>query len=211
MEKELQCIFPPILDMEHFFQNIGEPWFSSQSVYSDAVDTFPDGAHFVEIGSWRGRSAAYMAVEIINSRKSIRFDCVDTWEGSAEHRDETSPFFVREILEDPHYLYNEFVKNTAPAAHMIRAIRQTSLEASRLYLDRSLDFVFIDAAHDYESVRDDIRTWLPKVKRGGVIAGDDYSEHWKGVQRAVNEFIHSNIFESDNFGLRESTWIYCNP
>lgn len=194
--------------MKHFFENIGEAWFTSQSVYADAVCAFPDGSHFVEVGSWRGRSASYMAVEIINSQKFIRFDCVDTWEGSAEHRDQRSPFFVREILEDPNYLYNEFVKNIAPVAHLIRTIRRSSLEASRLYLDRSIDFVFIDAGHDYESVRDDIRAWFPKVKKGGVIAGDDYGGQWDGVEKAVSELIHLNIFEPDNFCVHQSTWIY---
>ncbi|HEX2747523.1 MAG TPA: class I SAM-dependent methyltransferase [Verrucomicrobiales bacterium] len=194
--------------MEHFYHNIGEPWFTSQFVYTDAVNIFPDGAHFVEVGSWRGRSAAYMAVEIVNSQKFIRFDCVDTWTGSPEHREEGSPFFVRELLDDPDYLYKEFLKNTESVAHIIRAIRRPSLEAVSLYLDRSLDFVFIDAAHDYGSVRADILAWLPKVKRGGVLAGDDYGEQWPGVEKAVSECIGDGIFNPGNFNIHQGTWIY---
>lgn len=50
-----------------------------------------------------------------------------------------------------------------------------------------LDFVYIDAAHDYESVCSDIAHWAPKVKRGGLICGHDYGKE-SGVKEAVDEF-----------------------
>lgn len=70
--------------------------------------------------------------------------------------------------------------------------RTTSEEATTRVEDRSLDFVYIDARHDYESVREDIELWLPKVRPGGVIAGHDYvdglfREGEFGVRRAVDE------------------------
>jgi len=57
----------------------------------------------------------------------------------------------------------------------------------------SLDFVYIDARHDYESVREDVREWFEKVRPGGIIAGHDYvdgmtEEGEFGVRRAVDEF-----------------------
>ncbi len=51
-----------------------------------------------------------------------------------------------------------------------------------------LDFVFIDAAHDYDNVKADIATWLPKVRPGGILAGHDYSRAFRGVKRAVGEY-----------------------
>ena len=57
------------------------------------------------------------------------------------------------------------------------------LEGMTLFLD--LDLVFIDAAHTYEAVAEDIRAWLPKVRLGGVLCGDDYPH--RGVRRAVGE------------------------
>ena len=50
-------------------------------------DKFTGPAHFVEVGSYKGRSTSFMAVEIANSGKQIKFDCVDTWEGSPEHQE----------------------------------------------------------------------------------------------------------------------------
>jgi hypothetical protein len=140
--------------MEHFYQGIGEDWFTYPTLYSNVVNKFGEGAHFVEVGSWKGRSAAFMGVEICNSGLNIKFDCVDTWEGSIEHQDID--------LSD---LYNEFLSNVKPVANYINPIRNTSLEASKLYQDSSLDFVFIDASHRYEDVLNDIEAWLPKIKK----------------------------------------------
>ena len=65
-------------------------------------------------------------------------------------------------------------------------LKMTSLEAAPLIDDESLDFVFIDALHSYEAVRDDLNAWVPKVRNDGIIAGHDY--RWDGVQKAVHEF-----------------------
>jgi hypothetical protein len=43
----------------------------------------------------------------------------------------------------------------------------------------------IDGDHSYEAVKADIQAWLPKMKRGGVISGDDYM--WPGVKKAAEE------------------------
>jgi hypothetical protein len=47
--------------------------------------------------------------------------------------------------------------------------------------------VFIDASHDYESVKADVKAWLPKVKKGGYLAGHDW--HHEPVKRAVIEVL----------------------
>jgi SAM-dependent methyltransferase len=176
--------------MEHFYNNIGEDWFSYPQLYKRIVDNSQDEAHIVEVGSWKGRSAAFMAVEIINSNKNIKFDCVDTWKGSIEH----TTYDV--ITEEK--LYDVFLSNIEPVKHTINPIRMTSIDASKLYEDDSLDFVFIDASHEYEDVKADILAWLPKVKIGGILAGHDY-DTFEGVNRAVNEIFNINDLELSDY------------
>ena len=57
-----------------------------------------------------------------------------------------------------------------------------------------IDFLFVDADHEYESVKKDIKAWLPKVKVGGKILFHDY-ESWPGVTKAVNEAIEDGLLE----------------
>ena len=183
--------------MEHFYKEIGEDWFDFQNIYTKMVNNFTDDSHFVEIGCWKGRSTSYLAVEILNSNKRIKFDCIDTWDGSAEHLDPSHWAFVPEFIDDKDWIYFQFIKNTRPIGEIINPIRTTSLKGSSLYPNRSLDFVFIDASHEYKDVIKDLHAWYPKVKKGGYIGGHDYST-WDGVKLAVDEFFNGMEFEKTN-------------
>ena len=60
--------------------------------------------------------------------------------------------------------------------------------------DESLDWVYIDANHRYEYVKENLEIWTPKVKKGGICAGHDYDNpksQGKGwnVKKAVDEFV----------------------
>ena len=77
----------------------------------------------------------------------------------------------------------------------IRILRMESKVASNIFDDESLDFVYIDANHQYEFVVDDIRKWLPKVRRNGYLCGHDYS---KEVKRAVDEELGLYSIEHGN-------------
>lgn len=180
--------------LNHFFHRI-QGWPNElPRVYQQIVAAAPqEGAHFVEVGCWKGASAAFMCVEIVNSGKQIRFDCVDTWGGSA---DNSTP-----IVNDDS-VYNEFLKNLEPVTGYFNPVRMLSTEAAKLYEDNSLDFVCIDASHDYENVKLDILAWLPKVKSGCILAGDDYP--YPGVTQAVNELL-------PGFNHSTAAWWWTKP
>jgi GR25 family glycosyltransferase involved in LPS biosynthesis len=83
-----------------------------------------------------------------------------------------------------------------------------SLDAVSRFDDHSLDFVFIDASHEYEDVKADIIAWLPKIKPGGILAGHDYYigdfDYYPGVKQAVNE-------EFSEFEAKYNCWIFQVP
>lgn len=177
--------------MKHYYELI-HGWFDFQDIYTKAVETAANGAHFVEIGSWKGKSSAYMAVEIINSGKIIKFDCVDVWTGKGAIGEYDEDLDVKHQT-----LYEAFQKNMAPVNGYFSPVRMLSTDAVKKYEDESLDFIFIDGSHDYESVKEDIKNWLPKLKKGGLFAGHDYFH--PDVNRAVNELL-------ENVNISVSSW-----
>jgi hypothetical protein len=188
----------PNQQIEHIYQNpeFGENWFSYSGLYSNIVEQFSSGSKFVEIGCWKGKSSAYMAVEIANSQKDIEFICIDTWEGSVEHQDH------KELKN----LYDIFKSNMRPVEKYYKSIKSSSLNAVNLFPDNSIDFVFIDASHEYEDVKNDILAWYPKVKVGGILAGHDYYVHDEfasGVKKAVNEIFKDFEVSENCFIVRK--------
>ena len=167
--------------MNHYYQSIGENWFTFPNLYTNMVQKYPKG-NFLEIGSWKGRSACFIAVEIYNSAKDIKLFCVDTWKGSDEHTD------LAEIKNDE--LYDIFTKNIEPVKNIIIPIRKSSLDAVVDFPDEYFDFIFIDASHDYDNVSKDIRAWFPKLKKNGFFAGHDYRNGWSGVEKAVDDWVN---------------------
>jgi hypothetical protein len=164
-------------------------WFYYPEFYQHALSQLPEGGRIVEIGAWRGRSTCCMASLIKASGKTVYFYTVDTWEGSAEEEH-------RHIMGSlSTSLFEDFSRNLemCGVTDLVKPLRMTSVEASKRFTDKSLDFVMIDGAHDYDSVKQDIEHWLPKMKSGGVIAGDDFSHSWPGVTKVVTEAFGNRV------------------
>ncbi len=55
-----------------------------------------------------------------------------------------------------------------------KIVRKTSMEAVLDFPDNSLDFVYIDANHEFRYIAEDLAEWTKKVRKGGIISGHDY-------------------------------------
>lgn len=91
-------------------------------------------------------------------------------------------------------LYLEAKQRLEPFKERSVILRKTSKEAAGDFADRSLDFVYLDAQHHFDAVREDLNLWFPKIKPGGILCGDDYRDFGDirkgcGVKTAVNLFI----------------------
>jgi hypothetical protein len=170
--------------MEHFYHQING-YMNKQNIKAlrSAIKNVPANGVWVELGSWTGKSAAYCVVELINRDKLGKFYCVDTWAGAAEHQD-------HELIQN-NLLFETFKKNIELVADSITPLKMISWEAATLFDDNTVDFCYVDAAHDYESVTKDLQSWWPKIKEELWIGGDDYTEEWPGVVQAVNDFFSS--------------------
>ena len=166
--------------MEHFYQTI-PGWFSSyEYIYKDLVKQADDNSLFVEIGSFKGMSTAFMAVEIINSGKNIRFECIDpmelnigSWSCNSDEQDG--------------YSEKDFHARLATVSGHYKLHKMTSNAAVHQYEDASIDFLMIDGDHSYEAVKQDITNYLPKMRSGGLMVLDDSYE--PGIQQAIKETV----------------------
>lgn len=93
-------------------------------------------------------------------------------------------------------LDNEPLLMAAKAVAHKRASRLDNVKIveSRDDVPTGQDFIYIDANHREEAVRDDLAYWHRKLEPGGTIAGHDYGIEKYGVTQAVNEFAASNGF-----------------
>lgn len=189
------------MTVPHIFEEpqFGQNWFTYAGFYKQLIRNAPRGAVIVEVGSWKGKSTAFLAVEAINANKNISIYAVDLWLGLDD------PAYLADHDVKAGTLYARFLDNMKPLRSVVTPLRMPSLDASRLFQDGAVDAVYIDASHKYEDVRADIAAWLPKVKPGGVLAGHDI--HIPDVGRAVLEAKLPGI----GYNSTEDIWVHCKP
>ena len=175
--------------MKHFHLKI-QGWCSFIFMYREEVEKAKDGAVFVEIGAWKGKSTAYMAVEIINSGKDIEFWTVDTFKGSDEIQHDNDPICASGKLEE------HFRENIRDVAKYVNVHVGDSSSFASHFADNSVDFIFVDGDHTREGVTKDIKAWWPKLKVGGRMGGDDI--RWKGVAAACEDCFVEAVKITDN-------------
>jgi glycosyltransferase involved in cell wall biosynthesis/predicted O-methyltransferase YrrM len=100
------------------------------------------------------------------------------------------------------------------APYNAKLVKATSMEAARDVAPGSLDFVYIDANHDFDQVMEDLITWSRKVRPGGIVAGHDYDRgHLRGVVMAVDFYTRAHSIEewflTDQ--KREASFIWMKP
>lgn len=88
--------------------------------------------------------------------------------------------------------YFKTITDLAFQKKLIIPLRMTSVGAAAVFPNKFFDFIYIDAAHDYDNVKADIQAWMPKLKDRGIIAGHDIDHH--GVRKAVQEYFKLGDF-----------------
>lgn len=152
-------------------------WFKHEDVYDFLIEKTPIGGTILELGAWLGKSSSYLA-DNAGDRTVI---IVDSWKGSPNELGSTHRLAT---MTD---IYEIFKENMGDRKYI--PIRGESKDVCGNFDDEVLDVVFIDATHTYEAVKDDINIWLPKVKKGGILAGHDYEPAHPGVVKAVDELL----------------------
>lgn len=153
-----------------------------------------DGGTFVELGVCRGRSLCFMAEALRTAKKSVRLVGVDNFNPNGSSDNGAVKKHQEECLEG---LARAGINGCFELAV------GDSVLAADLFEDKSVDFLYVDADHEEGSVSHDLDAWLPKMKDGSVMAGDDYVAGFPGVIAAVNDHFGPHV------KVRGPVWAVC--
>jgi len=146
----------------------------------------------VELGSYCGRSSIMLAAGLAaTSRGSLV--CVDTFGGSAEHQPGQKHFDPATLVDGLVNTYPAFVRNLDDAGLLDRVdvVRMRTLDAAARF-SAPIGLLFVDAAHEYPAVCDDLQAWSPHVVAGGWIALHDAGQ-WSGPTRAAADLLEAGF------------------
>eukprot|EP01065_Artemidia_motanka_P027878 TRINITY_DN33076_c0_g1_i1.p2 TRINITY_DN33076_c0_g1~~TRINITY_DN33076_c0_g1_i1.p2 ORF type:complete len:314 (+),score=118.07 TRINITY_DN33076_c0_g1_i1:49-942(+) len=105
-----------------------------------------------------------------------RYVLIDVWKHQENYAEGAN---VADAGHD--WLYNKAMDRLAKWKDKLVVLRNWSHDASFQVEEGSLDFVYVDARHDFESALEDMRDWWPKLRAGGLFAGHDYTTARKGA------------------------------
>ena len=138
----------------------------------------------VEIGVRQGVNAERI-LDLLNIKQLV---LVDAWKEYIDVR-------TGLVVGDPLYYQHcyEIVKNKFSNNPKVRIIKDHSVNAAKMFDNEYFDFVYIDAEHSYEAALEDLEAWYPKLKKFGVMCGDDYGNLiGLGIIEAVSEFAYKH-------------------
>lgn len=140
----------------------------------------------VEVGTWKGETAKIFRGLFPEAHLYL----VDSWNPSPEYIAKGGPCSLK--AEDYETCYQQ-VSKFFEKDPQVSIVRKTSLEGAK-DIPEGIDLIFIDADHSYEHVKQDIEIWEKKVRKGGLIAGHDFSPDFPGVMQAVEEAYRGRYF-----------------
>lgn len=167
-------------------------WFRWRSGQEEAVQHFAEGSRFVEVGTFLGKSICSLGEVVQQSGKRFSIVGVDTCRGSGPEGPTQKDFHGGAVADGGGTFAGTLHRNIIECgfADAISLIVADSVTAAGLFADRSIDWVHLDARHDSEHLRADITVWLPKVRPGGWLSGDDYNEEkWPEVVSTVQALL----------------------
>lgn len=163
-----------------------------------------DGGFGVEVGTFKAEFSKFI---------------LDNWNGTLYMVDVWRPLGDEYLDSSNHknyqnQIYSYAMDNLQGLEDRGIMIRANSQKASEIFQDESLDFVYIDANHAYDSVVDDINYWYSKVKKGGYLWGHDYiSLDWYNdpnfLPNQKDKHIYSKDFYHGVFGVNPAVDEFC--
>jgi hypothetical protein len=127
----------------------------------------------LEVGSYEGGSAVTISHAIGEKYKLGAVTCIDPWKPYLEGHGGVGTQMDSELASGA--VFERFKRNIthahekAPISYYVGTLR----EVLPLISKQKFDLIFIDGAHSYEPVFEDLRLAAPLLRKGGILCGDD--------------------------------------
>jgi predicted O-methyltransferase YrrM len=152
-------------------------WASDSAVFEEIITELQPKV-IVEVGTWKGASAIHMAKTCLKYYDDFEIVCIDTFLGSVEHWTAYQDLLIKDAVNGRPGIYHQFLSNVVHSGMMkyITPFPIDSINGAEILkaLDVVADLVYIDAGHDYNSVRVDLFMYSQILREGGYMLGDDW-------------------------------------
>jgi predicted O-methyltransferase YrrM len=162
-----------------------------------------------KVGAEIGVYTGHYSEVLCRAHPGMKLYCIDPWEVYESG--------VKEVYSQNQEALTNFYEETKKrlAPYNCEIIRKPSMEAVKDFKPNSLDFVYIDANHDFKHVTEDLDAWANIVRDGGIVAGHDYG-HFKykdqglEAKKAVDNYIEKHkirllFLVNQNY---QTTWFF---
>jgi hypothetical protein len=171
--------------------------------FKEIFTQLPEGKG-VEVGTFKGE----FSKELLSIWNGTLY-MVDVWRPLGDEYIDASNHSNFE-----HGIYTDAINNIDSFGDRAVMIRSSSVTGSDIFQNESLDFVYIDANHAYEFVKEDIIKWWPKVKSGGWLCGHDFLKiNWWQDEAFHNNKIDKHIWSGNIyhgvFGVNPAVEEFC--
>jgi len=179
--------------------------------YSELIDTWDHGGANGQQGGWAGYYYGVFS-KVINENNFKK--CAEVGIGYGFHAkeildntnidklylvDPMVPYYPDGFTDDVmryggfDKLVNNIKNHLSVHENRYTWFREYSLNITDEQIpDESLDAVFLDGDHSYNAVIQDLPFWWKKLRRGGLLLGDDYDSCWPETTKAVDDFTKMN-------------------
>lgn len=163
----------------------------------------------LRVGVELGVEEGVYSETLCKGNPDMKLTGIDAWQAYKGYRDHVTQEKLDKLYYNTLLRMNEYIHSDR-----YEAIKGFSQDVVKTFDDESLDFVYIDAAHDFVNVTLDIAAWEKKVRKGGIVAGHDYRRTTGGAVNHTKDVVQAWTYSHGIKpwyvlrGDRAATWLW---
>jgi len=163
-------------------------------IFDKAIDKARNGMVFVEVGAFRGGSVCYIGQKIREKNIFVHLNVIDNFMFDGISTLDLSPIMYHR--DKNNMFYGAYTTNIEKCNLKVNTIIGDSVVQSNKFRDNTIDFLFLDGCHTYPYVEEELKAWLPKMKKNSMISGHDYS--LQSIKTAVKNVLGDDVSITSN-------------